>query len=354
MGVNIMESRDEIKKTPIHKKPLTVRPVDELATADKAEESIELPVSKILIGLGVLLVIALVVLGATIGADKIKSLFKGDVAAYVNGQKITCSEVDNKYNRLSDSMKAYYTKDVLLNQSINEIVIKQEVAKRNIQLDEAYVQAMMDNVKSQFPDEKTFNDTLVQQGLTYQDVMDQLTLSLKLNKMLQQDIPEMRVNESEIETFFAENKKSLSTPEQVSASHILVNSSEEADRIEKLLADGADFAELAKNYSLDTASAAYGGSLGYFSKGMMIKEFEDAAFALSIGEISEPVKTKYGYHIIKLTGRKPATEAVLDGKTKALIELNLFNNKWDLNKEKVNSYITNLRSSAKIELVSSC
>jgi foldase protein PrsA len=303
------------------------------------------------VGLAVLLVITLVVFGIVTNVDKIAGLFKGDVAARVNGQAITWKDIDKKYALLSDSAKSYMTKDILLNQTITEMVIKQEVAKKNILIDDAYLQAMVNNIKNQFPDEKTFNDTLAQQGISYSDLVDQLALSLKLNKMLQLDLPELRVNESEIEAFFAANKDSLSTPEQVSASHILVNSSEEADKIEALLKDGADFSELAKNYSLDKASAVYGGSLGYFSKGMMIKEFEDAAFALKIGEISEPVQTKYGYHIIMLTGKKAAKEAMLDDDTKALIELNLFNNKWDLNKEKVNSYILVLRNAAKIELV---
>jgi len=361
-----MEPKEDIKKIPIDKKPLAEKPKAEIHKEDKREESIELPISKIIIGLAILLVIAAIVVGISpIGGKsnewgvsqiqvKIVNIFKsgaaadGGVAAYVNGQAITCGEIDKKYASVPDSMKTYITKDVLLNQTINEMVIRQAVTKRGIQLDDAYVQAMINNVKSQFPDEKSFNDTLVQQGITYAEVVDQLTLSLKLNKMLQQDMPELRVNESEIEAFFAQNKGNLSVPEQVRASHILVNSSETADKIEAMLKNGADFAALAKNYSIDTASAVYGGELGYFSRGTMIPAFENAAFNLSVGEISAPVKTQYGYHIIKLTDRKAARPAVLDNETKALIALNLFNNKWDANKDKVNSYIAELRKAANI------
>ncbi len=88
--------------------------------------------------------------------------------------------------------------------------------------------------------------------------------------------------------------------QQAKASHILVESEEEAKEIKKLLDEGADFALTAKRRSADVGSAAGGGDLGYFSKEQMVEEFADAAFALEKGEISEPVKSSFGWHIIKL------------------------------------------------------
>ncbi len=348
------EPKEDIKKTPIHKKPMAKDAETDSNARAMKEDSIEIPVSKILIWIGILLVAALAIWGLTSGADWIKGISQGDTAAYVNGQAITCAEIDKSYETVPDTMRAYITKEVLLNQTINEMVIKQEVARRDIQIEDTHITAMINNIKAQFPDEKSFNDTLAQQGIAYEEIVEQLTLSLKLNKMLQQDMPELRVTDSEIEAFFEENKESLSVPEQVRASHILVNSSELADQIVEMLEDGADFAELAKNYSIDTSSAVYGGELGYFSRGRMIAEFEESAFSLSVGEVSEPVKTIYGYHIIKLTDRKEAEVAVLDDETKSLIELNIFNNKWDENKETVNIYIADLRSRSEIKLVKAC
>ena len=88
--------------------------------------------------------------------------------------------------------------------------------------------------------------------------------------------------------------------ELISASHILVDTEEKANSIKKQLDGGSDFAELAKDNS--TCPSSYkGGDLGKFSKGMMVIDFEEAAFALGINEISSPVKTQYGYHIIKRT-----------------------------------------------------
>lgn len=315
----------------------------------RLEESIEIPLSKVLGTFAVLLVIALVV-ALALNADKLKGIFNQDVAATVNGEEITWSQIDKKYETVPESMRTYITKETLLNQTINELVIKQEVEKRDIVVDEAYLNVMVDNVKDQFPDEKTFNETLVSYGISYQELVDQLELSLKLNKMLEMEFPILKVNESEIESFFEENKESLSVPEQVKASHILVNDSNTADEIIEKLDDGEDFAELAEEYSIDTASAVYGGELGYFSRGMMIAEFEEAAFEMEIGEISEPVKTIYGYHIIKLTDRKAQEEAKLDDKTRVLIDLNIFNQKWDQNTDMVNEFLSSLYESAEIKL----
>ena len=89
----------------------------------------------------------------------------------------------------------------------------------------------------------------------------------------------------------------------VKASHILVKTEDKANWIYNELKKGKDFAKLAKEYS-DCPSKRNGGDLGFFGKGQMVKEFEDAAFSLKEGETSKPVKTEFGYHLIKVTGRK--------------------------------------------------
>jgi foldase protein PrsA len=98
----------------------------------------------------------------------------------------------------------------------------------------------------------------------------------------------------------------------VEASHILVEDEKTAKKVEKEIAEGGDFAKLAAEYSTDTETADNGGSLGYFGKGNMVDEFEDVAFDLDIGKVSDPVKSDYGYHIIKVTGKKEAKKANLE------------------------------------------
>src|SRR5262249_30541579 len=123
------------------------------------------------------------------------------------------------------------------------------------------------------------------------------------------------VPQADIERAYNASIEQYTTPEQIRASHILLKTEGKDDaavktRAEELLKQakaGADFAELAKKNSEDEASAKNGGDLDYFKRGRMVPEFEQVAFALQPGEISDVVKTSFGYHIIKLTDKKPGT-----------------------------------------------
>jgi peptidyl-prolyl cis-trans isomerase D len=132
------------------------------------------------------------------------------------------------------------------------------------------------------------------------------------------DVQAMRqkatVSASEIERYYNDNQDQFSTPAQVRASHILFKTEgkdeaavrKEAEAVLKQAKAGADFAALAKKYSQDDASKANGGDLGFFSEGQMVPEFEKAAFSMEPGQISGLIKTQYGFHIIKVTDKKPA------------------------------------------------
>ena len=124
---------------------------------------------------------------------------------------------------------------------------------------------------------------------------------------------------ADIERAYNNNIDQYTSPEQIRASHILLKSEGKDDaavktRAEELLKQaksGADFADLAKKYSEDEGSAKNGGDLDYFSKGRMVPEFEQVAFTLQPGQLSDLVKTSYGYHIIKLVDRKTVTTKTL-------------------------------------------
>ncbi|MBL7575023.1 peptidylprolyl isomerase [Peptoniphilus asaccharolyticus] len=112
----------------------------------------------------------------------------------------------------------------------------------------------------------------------------------------------IEISEEEIKKYYEENKDHFKQGPTVSASHILVETEEEANEIAKEI-NAENFAEIAKEKS-SCPSSANGGSLGEFSQGQMVPEFDQKVFSMEVGEISEPVKTQFGYHIIKLDGKK--------------------------------------------------
>ncbi|MBM4761121.1 hypothetical protein GNT69_02325 [Bacillus sp. B15-48] len=148
-----------------------------------------------------------------------------------------------------------------------------------------------------------------------------------------------------MKTYFEENKELYKEPEQVEASHILVEDEAAASEVKEKLNTGEDFVELAMEYSTDTSNAENGGELGLFSKGTMVEEFENAAFSMNKGEISDPVKTDYGYHIIKVMDKKEAKEAAFE-EYKEEIEQILFEQKISI---AYSTWITDQREKLKIE-----
>lgn len=119
------------------------------------------------------------------------------------------------------------------------------------------------------------------------------------------------VTDEEANEYYDNNKKMFAQGEQISAKHILVDSKEKADEVLEAIKGGMTFEEAAQLYS-SCPSKSQGGSLGTFGKGMMVPEFEKAAFELEVGTISEPVKTQFGYHIIVVDEKVPAQEKQFD------------------------------------------
>lgn len=150
------------------------------------------------------------------------------------------------------------------------------------------------------------------------------------------------VPDSEAKALYDERVKNLPNQQEVRARHILVETEDEAKNIRKELESGGDFAELAQKYSKDRGGQD-GGDLGYFTRGQMVKPFEDAAFSLATGVLSEPVKSDFGWHIIKVEDKRdrepPAFEQVKDQIASSLIQ------------SKLQALVQGLRADAKIELV---
>jgi peptidyl-prolyl cis-trans isomerase C len=155
------------------------------------------------------------------------------------------------------------------------------------------------------------------------------------------------VQPSEVDSAYNADKESYKVDkDKMRASHILVGSQEEADAIYTRLKKGDDFAQLAQDYSVDRQSAAQGGDIGYFSADQIDPEFGKAAEKLKVGEYSQPVKTKYGFHLIKLTDRMVAGTSLNSVEVKSKIEEGL---KAAKQGQAFNQLLDSLKAKAKIE-----
>ncbi len=120
------------------------------------------------------------------------------------------------------------------------------------------------------------------------------------------------ITEAEIKAEYDKQIAAIPAEDEVHARHILVTTEDDAKAIKAQLDAGADFVALAKEKSIEPNAAQSGGDLGYFKAGMMVKPFADAAFAMKVGEISEPIQTQFGWHIIKVEDRRPAAKPTLE------------------------------------------
>jgi peptidyl-prolyl cis-trans isomerase C len=135
-----------------------------------------------------------------------------------------------------------------------------------------------------------------------EDMKKRVVVEAYLKKKVEEQV---NIPDADLQKIYDQKKDKFKSDAQIRASHILLKTPKEADDVLAQLKAGAKFEDLAKKYSIDPAGAK-GGDLGWFSKGSMIPEFENTAFAMKEGEVSGVVKTKFGYHIIKLTGKRPA------------------------------------------------
>ena len=195
-------------------------------------------------------------------------------------------------------------------------LLYQESQRRGFEISDDRVEEQVNDLRTQFGDEEGYAAALEQIGISDGELRTEFRRQLAIQEMIDTDIsPATTVSEQESTDFYENNPDFFLNPEQVRASHILIQVSPEAGEkersearsrileIRKRITAGEDFAELARQLSED-GSSANGGDLGYFQREQMVKPFADAAFSLDIGELSEVVTTQYGFHLIRVTDRK--------------------------------------------------
>lgn len=306
-------------------------------------------------------VIVLLVIAAVVGAyykgwlDFMKFGAKDQTAAKVNGVKITQNELDKQYElfftliQYPESYKEQITKKVYLNQMVVEELILEEAEKVGISpvlVTTQEFKAALDNyLAMNNMDIESLVKNIVGKNLTIDDLQDyfkdQIAISDFLNETM---LATLEVSDEDIENYYQGNIDSFTAQEgQIRARHILVETEAEAKDILQRLKGGADFATLAKEKSLDTASGARGGELGFFSKDMMVAEFANASFKLKVEQISNPVKTEFGWHVIQRQSDKMTLEEIQDA-----LKLQLTQEKQ---RAALQTYVEQLKAKAKIEIM---
>lgn len=240
-----------------------------------------------------------IVLTITTGCSKESKASTDETVATVGDEKITKDEL---YEVLVQSAG-----QEALTAMIDDKVVALELNKENVSISDKEVDAELAIYVENAGGQEAFDAALKQNTMTEKEFKTNIIDYLSIRKIIE---PRIEITDEDIKAYFEENKDSFNKEEQVTASHILVADEATANKVAKKLADGEEFATLAKEFSTDTMSAENGGELGIFPRGKMVPEFEEVAFSMKVDAISDPVKTEHGYHIIHLTDKQAAKEAV--------------------------------------------
>ena len=218
----------------------------------------------------------------------------------VNGQSISHSDLDSK-------LEASPASHGVLQQMVTNDLIDQYAKDHNITVSQADIDKQEAQYKTQYPNGQ-WDELLKARGLTEQDVQDLIRRQLIIDRAVGGNI---HISDAQIASYFQKNHAQFDKPAMARARHILVPDLKTAQKVEADLKSGKDFATEAKQYSTDPGSRDKGGELGWFRKGQMVPAFESYAFSAPINQVSPPVKSPFGYHIIQVEERKPAQPATL-------------------------------------------
>lgn len=257
-----------------------------------------------------------------------KEVPENQVVARVNGTEITGSKVADAMTsvvRQNPQLGAMMTSDESRNQFRSKVVeqlistelLSQAGRKLKIKDMNQQVDDKFKKLREGFKTQEDFQAALSQQNIKEADVRKEIEKGIRIQQLIDDKVKKnISIPEKEVRSFYDENRDKFEEPESVKASHILIKSDKDTDKAQdkkarkkidallKQTRNGEDFAKLARENSEDPSVEKNGGDLGYFRHGQMVPEFEEAAFALKPGEISDVVKSSFGYHIIKCEDKK--------------------------------------------------
>lgn len=298
---------------------------------------------------------------------------KKSPVATVNGADITLEQYENTLNAYKVTFENMYGKDVwtqqvegdktrgdefkedILNRMVQDELIYQQAKAKNLIPSDKEVDKQYSEFKKSVGSDGDYIKSLEKAGITEKFLKEQMRKDVAVQNYNAEYMKNIKTSEADLNKYYNDNKEAF-RKEEVKASHILIstqdakggelsekdkaNKKKEAQDVLAKIKAGEDFAKLAKEYSDDPGSAKNGGDLGYFGKGVMVPEFENTAFTLEKGKVSELVESQFGYHIIKVTDKvdqiKPFSEVKTEIKDK-------------LNQEKFNAHIKKIEEDAKIQ-----
>ncbi len=218
--------------------------------------------------------------------SKVKTalVIKKEPVAKIGNKVITVADIDKELSKIPPQFASYFSSEKRKRQYVQNLVDREVFSK------EAEEKGYLNR-----PDVKKRIEDFKKRLLWAEYVRDLSQMNTNVN-----------VSDDVLKKYYEEHIKDYTEPEKVHAKHILVKTKEDAEKVLAELKKGTKWDDVARKYSIDKSNASKGGDLGTFTRGRMVKPFEDAVFSMKPGEISGPVKTKYGYHIIKLISKTPS------------------------------------------------
>lgn len=260
---------------------------------------------------------------ALVSCSRKEAEVKGPYLAKVDNTTVTQADFDREFQALPDYAQQMFTNDAgkekFLNEIINKELLYKEAVKKGYDKGQDYLKKVEEFKK----------------------------LSLVSELFEKEIMAKAKVSDQEAKDYYDKNRDDFIVAKEIRASHILVKTEDEAQKVLSRLKKGEKFEAVAKAVSVDTGSAKNGGDLGFFKKGQMVPEFERAAAALKVGEItSAPVKSPFGYHIIKVTDKKTGDPIPFD-KVQDLVSQKLAGEKQ---KTVFDAYLAELKKTYKVEI----
>lgn len=291
--------------------------------------------------------------------------------AKVNGTPITSAQVEQELSNIIAQYQNSVPPEQLqelqpklrtqaLENLINTQLLFREADRKGINPSSDEINNELNGIISRFPSPEAFQQQMTKVGISREQMLKDIEQQLKVNALVKEALVGVQttVTDEEVSQFYQGNSDSFQSPEQVRAQHILLkinpNDAPEIKSQKRLelaglsgkIENGADFSKIAGEQS-ECPSKQQGGDLGFFERGRMVKPFEEAAFTLKVGEVSDIVETQFGYHLIKVTERKEARTVPLE-EARDQIAKHLKNTK---EQQAVSSFIGTLREKAEIEYV---